>query len=921
MSHDPTLQTPLKLLYVKIRVAEIPQKFRFCSVLREERRDEKEPWKLRKTVSEPRFSGRTSRPKFQIYCQSQNYPRISKNKSYDPEFWTSHSSVAEFPKNEVPKQQYQRYNRQMSDPPRYIDQDHEYESGRHEDQRTYILSNERAKQTATYHEKAASSVSRQAYKRASSGKLLVKGGTVVNEDRMFLADVYIEDGVIKQVGGGLEVPEGTKVIDASGKLVMPGGIDTHTHMQLPFMGTVAVDDFFHGTKAAVAGGTTMIIDFVIPQKGESLLGAYDKWRQWADEKVCCDYSFHVAVTWWSESVRKEMQILTSDKGVNSFKAFMAYKDVFQLDDGERNDHERPPPQSTPAMTTAQQTLYHAFKACREFGALAQVHAENGDLIHERSKVMIELGITGPEGHEMCRPEHVEGEATHRAIVIADQASCPIYIVHVMSKSAADVISECRRKGFVAFGEPIAAGLGTDGTNYHHKCWRHAAGHVMGPPLRPDPSTPEYLMKLLANGDLQCTGTDNCTFNANQKALGKDDFRRIPNGVNGVEDRMSVIWEKGVRNDHERPPPQSTPAMTTAQQTLYHAFKACREFGALAQVHAENGDLIHERSKVMIELGITGPEGHEMCRPEHVEGEATHRAIVIADQASCPIYIVHVMSKSAADVISECRRKGFVAFGEPIAAGLGTDGTNYHHKCWRHAAGHVMGPPLRPDPSTPEYLMKLLANGDLQCTGTDNCTFNANQKALGKDDFRRIPNGVNGVEDRMSVIWEKGVHNGKMDPCRFVSVTSTTAAKIFNIYPRKGCIAPGSDADIVVWDPHAKRTISAKTHHQAVDFNIFEGMECHGVATVTISRGKVVWENNRLFIERGSGRYIPRNPFSAYVYNRVLQREKTCKPRKVDREPYTGPVIELGEKRKTQEAAPSSPSKKNASQNVSSIVLG
>ncbi|XP_065051421.1 dihydropyrimidinase-like [Rhopilema esculentum] len=206
-----------------------------------------------------------------------------------------------------------------------------------------------------------------------------------------------------------------------------------------------------------------------------------------------------------------MQILTSDKGVNSFKAFMAYKDVFQLDDGE---------------------LYHAFKACREFGALAQVHAENGDLIHERSKVMIELGITGPEGHEMCRPEHVEGEATHRAIVIADQASCPIYIVHVMSKSAADVISECRRKGFVAFGEPIAAGLGTDGTNYHHKCWRHAAGHVMGPPLRPDPSTPEYLMKLLANGDLQCTGTDNCTFNANQKALGKDDFRRIPNGVNG-----------------------------------------------------------------------------------------------------------------------------------------------------------------------------------------------------------------------------------------------------------------------------------------------------------------------------------------------------------------------------------------------------
>jgi len=524
---------------------------------------------------------------------------------------------------------------------------------------------------------------------AAEGKLLVKGGTIVNEDRMFLADVYIEDGIIKEVGGGLQAPEGTRIVDATGKLVMPGGIDTHTHMQLPFMGTVAIDDFFHGTKAALSGGTTMIIDFVIPQKGESLLGAYDKWRKWADEKVCCDYSFHVAVTWWSESVKNEMRVLTNEKGVNSFKCFMAYKGVFQLNDAE----------------------------------------------------------------------------------------------------------------------------------------------------------------------------------------------------------------------------------------LYQAFKACREFGALAQVHAENGDLIHEGAKKMIELGITGPEGHEMCRPEQVEGEATHRAIVIADQVNCPMYIVHVMSKTAADVICESKRKGFIAFGEPIAASLGTDGTNYYHKCWRHAAGHVMGPPLRPDPTTPGYLMDLLANGDLHCTGTDNCTFNADQKALGKDDFRGIPNGVNGVEDRMSVIWEKGVHSGKMDPCRFVAVTSSTAAKIFNVYPRKGLIAAGSDADIVVWDPHATRTISAKTHHQAVDFNIFEGMKCHGVPLVTISRGKVVWENKMLSIQRGAGKYIPRNTFAPYVYNRVLQREKTRKHCKVEREPYTGPVIQIPKAKPVVEQPPASPSKKHAPQFVSKIVLG
>lgn len=191
-------------------------------------------------------------------------------------------------------------------------------------------------------------------------------------------------------------------------------------------------------------------------------------------------------------------------------------------------------------------------------------------------------------------------------------------------------------------------------------------------------------------------------------------------------------------------------------------------------------------------------------------------------------------------------------------------------------------------------MDLLACGDLQLTGTDNCTFNSNQKALGKDNFTAIPNGVNGVEDRMSLIWEKGVHSGKMDPCRYVAVTSTNAAKIFNIYPRKGRIAVGSDADIVVWDPEATRTISKETHHHACDFNIFEGMVVHGVPLVVITGGKVVLEDGKLQVTQGAGRFIPTPGNNPTIYDRVRQRERVRKPVPVLREPYTGDVIDLAE---------------------------
>ncbi|XP_066278485.1 uncharacterized protein [Branchiostoma lanceolatum] len=510
----------------------------------------------------------------------------------------------------------------------------------------------------------------------ATNRIHIKGGRVVNDDQSVEADVYIEEGVVKGFGKDILVPGGARIIDARGKLVIPGGIDPNTHFEIESNGVTSVDDFYKGTKAALVGGTTLTIDCVLPEKGESLAESYEKWRQKADGKVVSDYSLHVAVTWWGEKVKDDMALLAKEKGVNSFLVFLAHKDKYQLSDSE---------------------LYEFFTHCRELGVLAMVHAENGDLVAEMTKKMLGMGIRGPEGHVLSRPEELESEAAQRAIAIANRVNCPIYITRVMSTSAGDVIAAARKRGNVVYGEPTAAGLGTDGSH----CW---------------------------------------------------------------------------------------------------------------------------------------------------------------------------------------------------------------DKNWKVAAAHVTDPPLRPDPSTPDHLMDLLANGDLQIVGSDNRTFTTSQKAIGKDDFSKIPCGVNGVEDRMSVVWERGVVSGKMDENRFVAVTSTNAAKIFNMYPKKGRIAEGSDADVIIWDPEATRTISVRTHHQAVDFNVFEGLTCHGVPLYTICQGKVVCEDSGsvVHVTQGAGSWVPRDRRCDHVFKRIHAREKLRVPKPVEREPYDGTVAKAEPEETLKVAQPTKP---------------
>jgi dihydropyrimidinase len=278
------------------------------------------------------------------------------------------------------------------------------------------------------------------------------------------------------------------------------------------------------------------------------------------------------------------------------------------------------------------------------------------------------------------------------------------------------------------------------------------------------------------------------------------------------------------------------------------------------VHAENGELVYLLQQEVAKMGITGPEGHPLSRPPMVEGEAANRAIAIADVLGVPIYVVHVSCIESAEAIARARARGQRVFGEVLAGHLVVDDSVYRNPDFAAAAAHVMSPPFRPK-GHQEMLWRGLQAGSLHTTATDHCTFCAEQKAAGKDDFAKIPNGCGGVEERLSVLWHEGVNGGRLTPSEFVAVTSANAAKLFNIYPRKGCIVAGADADIVLWDPLATKTLSVKTQHSLGDFNIFEGRTVQGKATHTLSRGTLVWADGDLRAVRGAGQYIKRPPFA------------------------------------------------------------
>jgi dihydropyrimidinase len=457
------------------------------------------------------------------------------------------------------------------------------------------------------------------------GDILIRGGTVVTDAARRRADVLCHDGRIAAVGERLDAPARCEIVDAGGCFVMPGGLDPHTHLQLPMMGTVVADDFLSGSAAAAAGGTTTLIDFVGPEKGESPRDALARWRGWAS-RAAIDHAFHMTVSWWGPRFADEMAALARD-GITSFKFFLAYKGGLMLPDED---------------------IIHGFLRCRELGALPMMHAENGELIAHLQKTLLAQGVTGPRAHVLSRPPPCEAEATFRAITMAEVLDVPLYVVHVSEANAAEAIGAARLRGVKVVGETLPGFLGIDASVYESPDFDFAAGHVMSPPYRP----------------------------------------------------------KG------------------HQERLWHAL--------------------------------------------------------------------------AADALST--------------------------------------------------------------TGTDHCCFTTEQKRLGLGNFTRIPNGCGGVEDRLHVLWTLGVDAGRLTPERFVAVTSANAARAFNLWPRKGSLEVGADADVIVLDPARTKTLSARTQHQRTDFSVWEGREVKGVVVQTLARGRRVWVDGDLRAEAGAGEFLPRAPF-------------------------------------------------------------
>jgi dihydropyrimidinase len=347
---------------------------------------------------------------------------------------------------------------------------------------------------------------------------VIKYGTIVTHDLTYKADILIEDGKIAEIGKDLK---GDQELDATGCYVMPGGIDPHTHLEMPFMGTYSSDDFESGTRAALSGGTTMVVDFALPAPGQGLLDAIKMWDN-KSTRAHCDYSFHMAVTWWGQQVFDEMKDVT-ERGINTFKHFMAYKGALMVNDDE---------------------MFASFRRCAELGAIPLVHAENGDIVADLQARLMAEGNNGPEGHAYSRPPEVEGEAANRAIMIADMAGVPLYIVHVSCEEAHEAIRRARQAGKRVWGEPLIQHLTLDESEYFDKDWDHAARRVMSPPFR-NKKHQDSLWAGLQAGSLSVVATDHCAFTTEQKRHGVGDFTRIPNGTGGLEDRLPMLWTHGV----------------------------------------------------------------------------------------------------------------------------------------------------------------------------------------------------------------------------------------------------------------------------------------------------------------------------------------------------------------------------------------
>ena len=361
---------------------------------------------------------------------------------------------------------------------------------------------------------------------------LVKNGTVITTGDRYDADIYIDKGRITLIGQGLNVPADT-VVDASGKLVMPGGIDVHTHLDMPFGGTTSADDFESGTIAAAHGGTTTVVDFAIQNFGEGLFPAFEGWMKKAEGKAVIDYAFHMIVRELTDQVSGDMDRLTKHEGLTSFKLFMAYPGVFQVDDA---------------------TIFRALLKTKENGGLVCMHAENGGVIDTLVKDALRKGQTAPKYHALTRPTRAEGEATGRAIALAEMADVPIYIVHLSCSDALEKVKQARDMGLPAYAETCPQYLFLSYEDYERPGFE-GAQFVMSPPLR-EKWNQVALWKGLAKNDLQVVSTDHCPFCMNeppQKQLGKDDFSKIPNGAPGIETRLMLLWDGGrAHRPHRRP---------------------------------------------------------------------------------------------------------------------------------------------------------------------------------------------------------------------------------------------------------------------------------------------------------------------------------------------------------------------------------